>query len=362
MKITVIGAGNIGTQVAVHAAAKGHSVYIFTVKYQLFSTNLKIVDDNGSVLLEGLIKQATADPDIAFLNAEVLIITLPPFCQKEFAEKYVRYANEKMILCFFPGTGGCECTFQNWVNKGATILGLQRVPSVARIKEYGKIVRASGYRNQLYISCIPSDRGREYSSMIMDLFDIPCLAMPNYLNVTLTPSNAILHTTRLYSLFKDYKKTIPYYDTVPLFYEEWDLDTSTLLLKCDKEVQNICAKLSKFFDLQYVKSLKDHYESKNEFELKNKICSIKGFKGLTTPVIEIAKGCFIPDLNSRYFKADFPYGLRILQEIGCIMNVPTPTIDIIWEWYKTLCPSDVEFNYSDFGISSEEEFIEYYKR
>ena len=35
----------------------------------------------------------------------------------------------------------------------------------------------------------------------------------------------------------------------------------------------------------------------------------------------------IPDLHSRYFTADFPYGLAVIQQIGQIAGVSTPNID-----------------------------------
>lgn len=44
MNITIVGGGNIGSQFAVHCAAKGHSVIIYTSKYKDFSNELEIVD------------------------------------------------------------------------------------------------------------------------------------------------------------------------------------------------------------------------------------------------------------------------------------------------------------------------------
>ena len=39
MKITIVGAGNIGTQFAVHCAQKGHEVTIYTSNCEKFKTN-----------------------------------------------------------------------------------------------------------------------------------------------------------------------------------------------------------------------------------------------------------------------------------------------------------------------------------
>ena len=51
-------------------------------------------------------------------------------------------------------------------------------------------------------------------------------------------------------------------------------------------------------DMSGIIPILQHYESTNAVELMNKIKSIKGFKGLTTPSIQIHEG-FFPDFNSR---------------------------------------------------------------
>ena len=67
----------------------------------------------------------------------------------------------------------------------------------------------------------------------------------------MTPSNPILYTARLKTLFGDWHVGIVY-KSVPLFYEKWDDASSELLLACDEEVQDICKALAEF-ELQHVK-------------------------------------------------------------------------------------------------------------
>ena len=194
--------------------------------------------------------------------------------------------------------------------------------------------------------------------------------MPNYLSVTFTPSNPILHTSRLYSLFQDYNPNVGY-DAIPLFYEEWDLKSSNVLVALDKEVQDMCQILP--MDLSNVRSLLLHYESKDAQALKDKICSIKSFKGLKTPQIE-RDGRFHPDLESRYFTADFPYGLLILKAFASICKLDTPMMDEVIGWYqgiigKEYLTGDVQLGRDSeeltlpqhYGITSIEQIAEYYK-
>ncbi len=134
----------------------------------------------------------------------------------------------------------------------------------------------------------------------------------------MTPSNPILHTTRLRTIFGDWHTGVIYH-SVPLFYENWDDTSSELLFACDEEIQKICKTFPEF-ELHYVKSLREHYNSTTVEAMTKKISSIVAFKGLTTPVLKV-NGGFIPDLHSRYFTADFSYGLAIIKQIADFAKV-----------------------------------------
>ena len=359
MNITIVGGGNIGTQFATHCAEKGHKVTIFTTKFLLFDRTLKIIDSLNNVIHFGEIQLATDDAKLAFSNADMVFITTPAFMANSMADIIYPYIKNNACIVLVPGIGGMECAFHNFLSKGCSIYGLQRVPSVARLVEYGKVVCAEGYRDTLFLGALPSAAAPACCKIIEGIFDMPCKPLPNFLNLTLTPSNPILHTSRLYSLFKDYSKGVVY-DKVPLFYEEWDIQTSEILLPCDQEVQDICSTLSDF-DLSFVKSLKIHYESQNAQQLTNKITSIKSFQGLLTPMKKIENG-FIPDFSSRYFISDFSYGLSIIHQIAKFANVKTPNIDILLSWYYNLVGEQNHFDYKDYQITGLRNFKAFYKK
>ena len=358
MNITIVGGGNIGTQFAVHCASKQHQVMIYTSKPELFRSHLYIVDEKGATIQEGDIVGATSDAAKAFGDADIIFVTVPAFCMKDTADKIYPYVQEGTKIGLIPGTGGGECAFRKCLEKGVVLFGLQRVPSVARLVEYGESVCAAGYRKELHVAALPHHNTEEIRDMISGVFDMPCIALPGYLNLTLTPSNPILHTTRLRTLFKDYHEGVTY-DSVPLFYEEWDDDTSELLFACDDEVQKIC-KVLDCFDLSYVKSLKIHYESETPEQLTNKISSIQSFKGLKTPAVEV-NGRYIPDLLSRYFTADFSYGLEILIQVADFIGVDVPHLKETMNWYDSISLVKDKFSFADYSINSISNFMKLYR-
>ncbi|MCR5201041.1 MAG: NAD/NADP octopine/nopaline dehydrogenase family protein [Saccharofermentans sp.] len=359
MRITVVGGGNVGTQFMVHCAAKGHDVIAYTSDPSVFSKHLNIVDENGVTTLEGDISLATNDPGKAFGDAELIMITLPSNLVKGIAQKVYEHAPASAVIGVVPGNGGSECAFEKCIEKGNVFFALERVPAIARLVQKGHTVKSTGYRKELHVAAIPSSKAEECTAIIESIYDKPCRVIPNFLNLTMTPSNPILHTTRLRTIFKDYEPGVVY-ERLPLFYEEWSDESSELLIKCDEEVQQICHALPEF-RLEFVKSLRIHYESPTVEAMTAKISSIPAFKGLKTPYVEV-EGGLIPDFHSRYFTADFSYGLSIIKQIAVFAEVDTPNIDEVLAWYERYRVEQAGFSYSDYGINTREDFDRFYLR
>ncbi len=358
MKITIVGGGNIGTQFAVHSACKGHEVTIFTSKPSLFSKELSIVNRDGITLHKSAISLVTNNPAVAFKDVELIFVTVPSFLFNEIASQIEPYVKEQLIICTVPGSGGSEFAFSKCMKKGAVLCGLQRVPSVARLVKYGHSVCATGYRNLLYLAALPKKHEKKCCSIVESIFDIKCNNLPCYLNLTLNNSNPILHTSRIYSLLKNYK-TGDSFDNIA-FYEEWDDSASKLLIECDEELHKIFKYLP-FFDLSGVSSIKAHYESNTIEDLTKKIRSISSFKGIYFPMKTNSDNRYVPDFSSRYFKSDFSFGLSIFVQLSELLNIQTPCMTSIWNWYKKISLDQDFFKFSNYGIYCSRDFFNFYR-
>ena len=407
MKITVVGGGNIGTQFAVHSAEKGHEVTMFTSSPDHFAKHLRIEDHEGNVLHEADICGATNDPEKAFRGADMIMITMPPTMMIPLAEIIYDNTGKDMIIGFVPGNGGFELAFSRCIERGNPFFGIDRVPAIARLTERGRTVCCSGYKDRLFVGAIPSDRTEQCSALIESIYDIPCVRLPGFMALTLTPSNPILHTARLKTIFRDYRPGVTY-DSLPLFYEEWDDESSELLLACDDEIQDICRALPDF-GLEHVVSEREFYSAGTAEEMTRAITTEESLLGLTTPSVHAeseavqARGMsglmsrrkqksekieshmkrrrrwrerlakrrrgragdrpgLIPDLHSRYFTADFPYGLAVIQQIGQIAGVPLPNIDGLIEWYDGIALINDRISLADYGITDMESLRAFYLR
>lgn len=329
MRITVIGGGNIGTLMAAEISRKGHEVTICTSKPQLWKSHIEVYDgDDNFLFCSGEINITSSYQD-ALTNSEIIFITLPSNLLQKTAEEILPYISAGQKIGIIPGGGGAEFYFGNIIKLGAQLFCFQRVHCIARLKEYGKSVCALGRKQNLEIAAMPSQYAKEICKTISAFFDMPCVAMPNYLCSTMTPSNNVLHTSRLFTMFSHYSDG-KIYPRNYLFYEEWTDEASSVMLELDRERKAICDALPT--DLSMVKCIDEHYESFTPYDMTKKIRSISAFKGIMTPMIKAEKG-YIPDFQSRYFTSDFSYGLKIFKDLAKVYNVPTPKIDEVLNWY-----------------------------
>lgn len=323
---------------------KEYSVNILTSTPKLFGDSIESVDINNGEITVGQITKASSDPTEIIPKADMILFALPSNAYKKYLDMIFPYTGEGTVLGFIPGTGGVEFLAEKFIMiKHCPVFGTQRVPSGTKLICKGKSVNSLGSRKDLRIASFPSGFSFEICDLMSFLLRIDCIDLPNYLSVTLTPSNPILHTSRLYGLFHDYVPGKEYTKLLS-FYKKWDNFSSEILIGCDDELQQACNKMSRY-DLSGILSLKEHYEissmpGKTDIEkMTNKIRQLVYLKD-SVPMIEQESGNYIPDFESRYFTEDFPFGLCIVKDFCRLCGVETPYIDSVLGWYDRLFSKD----------------------
>lgn len=364
-KIGIIGGGNLGSVLAVKFSIN-NVVTLYTNlidRVSQYQKDMSVYCEDTDSYYEGRIAKITCSLKELVDNSEYIFITFPAFLFEQLANELVPLLNAGQHLVFIPGSGGAELFFKDALKKGVTISGLQRVHSVARIVEFGKLVKESGVRRSLRVASIPSSYNHKAAKDISSFYGLAVEELDNYLNITLINSNPILHTSRLYSIFHDYPSKVDGFDSLPLFYEDWDLNTANLLVAMDNELFSIIDKLNSIgLPVKQITRIVNHYDSEDAKGLTNKLRSIQSLKGLTTPSINNNEGKLIPDFSSRYFTADFPYGLDILRSFAKFLNIDVPNMDLVSDWYRKASNNLVSnFSLQKFGINTYDDLIELYK-
>lgn len=332
--ICIIGGGNIGTLLIGDIGSRENvSLRLLTSRPDEWSNEIEVYNINDEFKYVGKVDIISDKPFDVIPNADIIILTVPSHVFPKIIINIEPFIKKGTLIGVMPGSGGAEFYCKRLIEKGCILFGFERVHGIARIKEYGKSVYDLGKKNKLHIASIPTKEIRYICMKMEQIFKVRCKPLNNYLNVTLTPSNPILHTTRIYTLLYNYKKDTCYNEVIK-FYEDWNNDASKMLFLCDKELQDIC-RMIKGLDLRAVKSLKEYYESETIEEMTEKIRNIDAFKGIGLPMLEIDKG-YIPDFFSRYFLEDFPFGLCIIKGFSDIVGIDTPNIDKILRWFQKI--------------------------
>ena len=164
--------------------------------------------------------------------------------------------------------------------------------------------------------------------MLQDWFERPINILHNYFEASLTNSNPLLHTSRLYTMFgsENEGKT---FERMIYFYEEWTEAAADLYIKMDEEFFRLLKVLP--VSEGYLPRVLDYYESNDAKSLAAKLGSIQGFKGITSPMKQIDGG-WVADFESRYFTEDFPYGLKYIWQLAQEKGVKCPNIDRVYKW------------------------------
>lgn len=262
--------------------------------------------------------------------SDVVLICLPGFLIKEELEKIKPYLSPKAYVgCIFSSTG-FFFESKDILNEKQPLWGFQRVPFISRVEEYGKSAHLLGFKDEYKIAVenVSDEDKVAFASMIQEWFERPVRLLKNYYEASLTNSNPLLHTSRLYTMFggENEGRIFP---RIPLFYEEWTEAAADLYIKMDEE----------FFRLLKVLPVSDgflptalaYYESHDAQSLAKRLSSIQGFKGIITPMVKVCEG-YVPDYNSRYFTEDFPYGIRYIWKLAHDNDVSCPNIDMVYKW------------------------------
>ena len=334
--ICICGGGNLGHSIAGRAAAvlEGKaSVRLLTRKPELWSHTVVVEDDCGGVFSSPL-SMVTDDVCQAVSGADIVLLCLPGYAITNELLRLKPFLSPDVLLGSVVCSTGFFFDAFDVLGKEAPLFGFQRVPFVARIADYGRKSYIWGYRKEVFMatSHIDSDKTKRLQLLFEQLFGTPVNLLQSYMEAALTNSNPILHTGRLYTMWKDW-------DGQPMerqsyFYKEWTDEASETIIAMDQEFFQLLSALH--VRKGAIKPLLEHYESVDARSMTHKIQSISSLAKVLSPMTEV-EGGFVPDIQSRYFIEDFPYGLSLICRLAKEKGVPTPVMEKINAWGMSLC-------------------------
>lgn len=326
MRICICGGGSLGIVCAGIFVNQGHEVNILTGHPDKWSKQISVLDQKKKVY-SGCLSMVTENPKVAITRCEIILLCVPGYLIEKTLTNIKPYLSDETIVGSIVSSTGFFFIAHDILESQYCLFGFQRVPFISRVREYGAVGDLLGYKDSLNVAIENSCNKESLRITLEELFLTPIKLLDSFYEASLTNSNPILHTGRLYSMWKNYNGEI--YKSQGLFYSEWTEDASELLIAMDSEFMSLIKKLRLKEDA--IPSLLDYYESKDAASLTNKIKSIPAFKNILSPMKEMCGG-WVPDFNSRYFTEDFPYGLRFIRDLALKYDVQIPTIEKVYKW------------------------------
>lgn len=329
-RVCICGGGSLGHVIAGWLAAKGKArVNILTGKPERWHQSITVHLPEAESIV-GTIAKVSSDPAEVIPEADVVLFCYPGYLiASELTRIKPHLASRTYVGSVFSSTG---FFFEALKILDATqpLWGFQRVPFISRVAEYGSSANLLGYKPCYHIAVENTSEADKHTfgEMIAEWFERPVHLLGNYYEASLTNSNPILHTSRLYTMFGGENEGRVYPRMIK-FYEEWTVEAADMLIRMDEEFFRVLATLP--VSEGYLPTILDYYESLDAASLAHKLSSIEGFKGITSPMKQTAEG-WVPDFESRYFTEDFPYGLKYIWQLAKEQGIDTPNIDKVYSW------------------------------
>ena len=253
--IVIAGGGALGHVTAGWLAAQGYSVSVLTRRPSDWINEMVI--NTPEETLTGALTRVSDKVSEVIPEADVILLTVPG------------YANVSELMAMLPflkdgcyvGAVFCSSGFffdaLKTVPENIRLWGFQRVPFISRVKTYGHEANLLSYRPELNIAVERADEEEkeEFRMWIETAFKTPTALRNNYLEVSITNSNPILHTARLYTMFHDWTDDVRFDHNI-LFYEEWTDEAAELMIRMDAELFEILNHLP--LDINYLTPLFDY--------------------------------------------------------------------------------------------------------
>jgi hypothetical protein len=329
-------------------------VSLYTSRPEQWSHNVDLEwhDPSGKVLgnYSGELKMISNNTYELFHDADYVVFCMPVHRYRVALHEIAPYLSKDKIV--FVGTvygqGGWnwmvdeikkEYGFENIV---PFAFGL--IPWICRIINYGHKGVTYGCKATNYAAVYPK---HYFGQIDEELLEPICNRWfgkgnveqsDNFISLTLSVDNQIIHTSRCLGLYKVCGPTWEQKEDVPWFYRDYDELSAQLLARLDMDYEKIRQAIIALhpekdfrYMLDYLALERFSYKSNNT-DIRESFVNSQTLVSIGTPVVQNDEGLWEVDRNHRFFLDDIYYGNMIAKWMAEKLGISTPTIDEILHW------------------------------
>ncbi|MGF6400884.1 uncharacterized protein YbdZ (MbtH family) [Pseudomonas frederiksbergensis] len=355
LKIAICGGGRTGHLNAILFKQ------LHNVQVSMLTSNPEVIDQHarhtpmqallpdGSTLSARL-DRVTIDARVAVEDADIVIITVPAHARPQMLQAIAPHlsADKPVYIGAIPGFCGFD-----WLAEAAlaerpnlVIWGMKDVPHTAFDLKPGLSIKMGGSKSQLYVAthARESDASRQQLHTLLTVLYGPCVTLlDNYLEITLTPGNPIMHSSVIYGLIGPYgqwhSKIFP---QRMCWWTECPELGAYFLERMDQESQDLCAVISQRLgvDLSSVKSLKQEIveaygeQIRDQSSMLSILRTNQAYNDILAPMVpaDNNRPGYVIERESRAFNEDVAYGLVLLVEMARRFELKVPYIEEVLNW------------------------------
>ncbi|MBV4467370.1 NAD/NADP octopine/nopaline dehydrogenase family protein [Pseudomonas sp. SWRI79] len=355
LKVAICGGGRTGHLNAILFKQ------LHNVQVSMLTSNPEVIDQHtrhtpmqallpdGSTLSARL-DRVTTDARVAVEDADIVIITVPAHARQQMLQAIAPHlsADKPVYIGAIPGFCGFD-----WLAEAAlaerpnlVIWGMKDVPHTAFDLKPGLSIKMGGSKSQLYVAthARESDASRQQLHTLLTVLYGPCVTLlDNYLEITLTPGNPIMHSSVIYGLIGPYgqwhRKIFP---QRMCWWTECPELGAYFLERMDQESQDLCAVISQRLgvDLSSVKSLKQEIveaygeQIRDQSSMLSILRTNQAYNDILAPMVpaDNNRPGYVIERESRAFNEDVAYGLVLLVEMARRFELKVPYIEEVLNW------------------------------
>ncbi len=321
-KILICGMGAIGHSIAATIKADQIDVLVSNEREMDFVYSEQLQMGNK-------INQVFTYETIGEIDYDMMILTLPYRFKISVMNELLPKITKQTTIVIVPANQGILSYLPAAINNYKLVL-FERVPHISRIKEYGKLVNIYGTKSKMNLALVNGASEKEIIETFCCLEEV--IIHENAIDISLITSNAVIHSARIYNLFKNegnYAKDIR-------FYFDWTDADSELFIKLETEILQLVKVIECKLQIQidYYDMLTHFGVDVNKPSAKNLTINIQNDEAFK-PIVFRAENA--KDLaQNRYVVDDMLIGIDFYLALAKKYQVELPTFMKLNKWARGL--------------------------
>jgi opine dehydrogenase len=358
LTITIAGGGASAHTLIPLLSSSNYTVNLLTRKPERWSQKIELqyrsVDREIIKRFYGEINKVSSDPADVIAEADVIILCMPVSVYRQSLHQIAPHLNQAKAV--YVGTVFGQAGFNWMVDEIKEKFGLENIitfsfgliPWICRVLDYGKIGVTYGIKPINIAAVEPQDHFETLNTHIFEKVSVDWFGQgafrqaDNFLSLTFSVDNQIIHPARCYGLFLKYDGEWEDKAEIPYFYRDFDQTSANVLKKLDADYSKIRNKIKaeypekKFtYMLDYL-TLDRRTNLTEEYTILESFLRSKTLGAIKPPTVKTEDGTWKIDTDHRFFTDDIHYGLCIAKWAADRLELEVPTIDEIVEWAQEL--------------------------